>query len=319
MKGQAIACGRGVMVPIVIGAMALLVVASMACAQSTRVSVGYTLGGDVSAAFVAREQGVFARHGLDVSLTATAVGSNLPAAVLSGSFDIGTPTAPVLLLATAGGIDEVVVSGGSVATRGSRNHAVIARPGANIVAPADFIGRRVAIAGFGGFFDLLFEEWLARGGVDPQRVFLVEMGQALMADALRGGSVDAVVAADPNVTRMVGNGVGRVVVYIDSQFPDGLPVILYAAGRDWVAKHRDAARAFAESIAEASAYARAHPDQLRQTIAAYTRLPPEVVNAAGLPELQAALSPDQLGLWNPILRSRGALGADVDTARLLDW
>ena len=307
---------RGLAAGLVVGA---LILAAAAHGQTTRIRVGYTQGGDVSAAFVAREHAIFARHGLEVSLTASTSGSNLPAALMSGSFDIGTLTAPVLLLATAGGIDEVVVSGGSVANRASRNHAVVARPGAHISTPADFLGRRVAIAGFGGFFDLLFENWLRRNDVDPKRVFLVEMGQAQMSDALRGGSVDAVVAADPNVTRMVGSGVGQVVTYIDSQFPDGLPVILYAASRDWVEKHRDAATAFSESIAEATSDARAHPAALRRTIAAYTRLPPAVVEAASLPELQSTLSATELGRWNPILRSQGMLGADVDTARLLAW
>ena len=288
-------------------------------APLAKVSVGYTSGGDVSAAFVARETGIFARHGLDVTLTATAFGSNFPAALESGSFDIGTPTAPVVLLATAGGIEETIVSGGSVGTKTSRDHAVVARPQANIVKPADFIGRRVGMAGFGGFLDLLFEEWLKRQGVDPKRVTMIEMGQPLMSDALKGGSVDAVVAADPNVTRMVTTGVGHVVIYIDSQFPDELPVIVYASSRAWTTKHHDTARAFAESIAEASAYALAHPDELRRIIAGYTKLPPALVAAASLPDLHPAITAAQLGLWNPIMRSQGALQADVDTAKLLNW
>lgn len=298
---------------------AALLATNAALAEPTRLSVGYTSGGDVSAAFVAREMGIFARHGLDVSLTATAFGANFPAALVSGSFDIATPTGPVLLLAAAGGIEEVVVSGGSVAYQRSHNHAVVARPNSPLATPADFVGRKVAMAGFGGFLDLLFEEWIKRAGIDPKRVVLVEMGQPQMADALKGGTVDAVVAAEPNVSRMLGSGVGHAVIFIDSQFPDELPVILYAGARDWVAKHPAVARAFADSIAEASTYALAHPDELRRTIAGYTKLPPEIVDAAGLPDLHPAVTAAQLGLWNPILRSQGALSADVDTARLLDW
>lgn len=288
-------------------------------APLTKLSVGYTSGNDVSAAFVARETGIFARHGLDVSLTVTAFGSNFPAALESGSFDIGTPTAPVVLLAEAGGIEEAIVSGGSVGYQHSRDHAVVARPQVNILKPADFIGRKVGMAGFGGFLDLLFEEWLKREGVDPKRVTMIEMGQPLMSDALKGGSVDAVVAADPNVTRMVTTGVGKVVIFIDSQFPDELPVIVYATSRAWTAKHHDTARAFADSIAEASAYALAHPDELRHTIAGYTKLPPDLVAASSLPDLHPAITAAQLGLWNPIMRSQGALQEDVDTAKLLNW
>ena len=290
-----------------------------AIAQPVQIRVSYTAGGDVSAAFVARARGMFQARNLDVSLTATAFGSNIPAALQSGTLEIGTPTAPVLLLAAAGGLDLVPISGGSVAMRTSKDHAVLARSGLDLRTANDFVGRRIGMAGFGGFLDLLFEEWLKRNGVSPSRVNMVEMGQPLMNDALKGASVDAVVAADPNVTRMQQTGAGRVVLYIDSQFPDDLPVIVYAGAQAWAASHREAAQSFAAAIAEASTYALAHPDELRRIIADYTKLPPEVVAAASLPDLHASLTADQLALWNPILRSQGALSADVDTAKMLQW
>lgn len=287
--------------------------------EPVKVRVGYTAGGDVSAAFVARARGMFERRGLDVSLTATSIGSNIPAALESGSLEMGTPTAPVLLLAAAGGLSIVPISGGSVSFQHSKNHAVMARTGLDLRTAADFAGKRIGTPGFGGFLDLLFEEWLKRNGVAKDQVHLIEMGQPQMVDVLRGGGVDAVVAADPNITRIEQTGAGHVALFIDSQFPDGLPVIVYAASRDWATAHRDAALGFASAIAEATAYALAHPDELRQIIADYTKLPPPVVAAAALPELSPALTAEQLALWNPILRSQGALTADVDTTKLLDW
>lgn len=303
--------------------IALLCLASLltapALAQTTQVRVGYTSGNDVSAAFVARAKGMFQKRGLDVSLTATSIGSNIPAALESGTLEVGTPTAPVLLLAAAGGLELVPISGGSVSYRISKDHAVLARAGLELTTAQDFIGKRIGMAGFGGFLDLLFEEWLKRNGVPANKVNMIEMGQPLMNDALKGGTVDAVVAADPNVTRMQQTGAGHVVLYIDSQFPDDLPVIVYVSSRSWVSKHRDAARAYAEAIAEASSYGLANPDELRQIITDYTKLPPQVIAAAALPDLAPHLTAAQLALWNPILLSQGTLSAPVDTEKLLNW
>ncbi len=304
--------------PIALLCLATLLTAP-ALAQTTQVRVGYTSGNDVSAAFVARAKGMFQKRGLDVSLTATSIGSNIPAALESGTLEVGTPTAPVLLLAAAGGLELVPISGGSVSYKISKDHAVLARAGLELTTAQDFIGKRIGMAGFGGFLDLLFEEWLKRNGVPANKVNMIEMGQPLMNDALKGGTVDAVVAADPNVTRMQQTGAGHVVLYIDSQFPDDLPVIVYVSSRSWVSKHRDAARAYAEAIAEASSYGLANPDELRQIIADYTKLPPQVIAAAALPDLAPHLTAAQLALWNPILLSQGTLSAPVDTEKLLNW
>ena len=290
-----------------------------AAAQTTKIRAGYTSGGDVSAAFVARDQGMFARRGLDVTLTMLAFGSVLPPALESGSMEIATPTAPVLLQANDNGIELVAVSGGSVSTRDSKNHALVTRNGLDLKTAQDFAGKRIGIAGRGGFFDLLFQEWMLKNGIKPDRFTIIEIGQPQMSDMLKGGSVDAVVAADPNITRMLQTGVGKVSLYIDSQYPDGLPVIVWAAARRWVAANRDAAKGFAEAIAEASTWAQAHPEEWRHVIAGYTGLPLAMIQAASLPNLQAALTAEQLALWNPIMRDQGLLTADVDTRKLLQW
>ncbi len=283
------------------------------------IRVGYTSGGDISAAFIARAHGMFTRRGIEVTLTSTSMGSNLPAALESGTLEIGTPTAPVLMIAAGAGLGIVPVSGGSVSHPSSKNHAVLARAGLDLSRPEDFIGKRIGMGGFGGYFDLLFQEWVKRGGLKPAQYTMIELGQAQMNDALRSATLDAVVAGDPNVTRIQQTGAGRVVLYLDHEFPDGLPVIVYAGARRWASAHRAAARAFAEAIAEASAYAVAHPEEWRAIIGDYTKLPPEVLAAAAMPDLQPHLTAAQLAMWNPILRSQGAIAEDVDVGRLLDW
>lgn len=293
--------------------------AGPAWAQPLKLQVGYTSGGDISPAFVARDQGIFAKHGLDVKLTALAFGSVLPPALISGSLDIASPTAPVLLQAADNDIDLVAVSGGSVTKRTSKDHALLTRMGLDLKTAQDFAGKRIGIAGRGGFFDMLFSDWMRRNGIPPTGWTVVELGQPQMSDALKNASVDAVVAAEPNVTHIVQGGTGHVALYIESQFPDNLPVIVWAASRDWVHKHPDAAHGFAAAIAEASAWTATHPAEWRQIISGYTHYPLALVQAAAMPDLKPTLTAEELALWNPIMRGQGLLTSNVDTAKLLKW
>src|ERR1700694_5786666 len=78
--------------------------ASPAAAQSTRINAGYTAGNDFLPAFVAKDKGFFERRNLDVTLPRIQIASNVPAALVSGSLQIGMGTVPMLLQTAEGGL-----------------------------------------------------------------------------------------------------------------------------------------------------------------------------------------------------------------------
>ena len=95
---------------------------TMAAAEPTRVAIGYPPATDFLAAYVAKEQGIFAKHNIDATLVKIPVVSNIPSAVVSGSIQIGMTTIPVVLQADDGGLDLVLVAG---AARHTREHPFI--------------------------------------------------------------------------------------------------------------------------------------------------------------------------------------------------
>ena len=292
-----------------------LLPAAAQTAEKLRFSYGG--GADVAAAWIARDQGFFARAGLDVTMAQSPNTALFPAALQSGSLDIAAPTAPLVLQAVAGGLDLVVLSGGSVTRQAATGMVALARPGLRLATPADFTGVKVGVPGLGGFLDILFREWVRGHGVAPESLHYVELGQGLMADALRGGGVDAVVVSDPMATRIAQSGAGSVAGSITRDVPDGLPVVVYAAQHDWTISHEVAAHGFARAIAQATEYANAHPAETRATIARNLAIPPALMEAASLPDLRAAMSADDLALWLPILRGQGQLSGPVTPSALL--
>src|SRR6202166_2969626 len=107
----------------------------------TKVQLGCTATSDCASAMVAVDEGIFKKHGLDAEMVLIGINSNIPAAILSNSIQIGGPTSTVFLQAADGGLDLVAVSGASVMSPTSNtNIAAFVRNGVTIKEPKDFVG-----------------------------------------------------------------------------------------------------------------------------------------------------------------------------------
>ena len=62
-------------------------------------------------------------------------------------------------------------------------------------------------------------------GVDYKKVNFVEAAFPQHGDLLRGGSLDAVVSADPFMSRILETGMGYVASYYSTFLPDGQPIV----------------------------------------------------------------------------------------------
>ena len=116
-------------------ATGLMLGASVAHAQApTVIRLGYSNVSGFTAMWVARDQGMFARHGLDVQPVLIALNSTMPAALVGGSLQIASPSPPVFLQAVEGGLDIVVISGCSSNDTSQSGQGVVARTGVVIRA-----------------------------------------------------------------------------------------------------------------------------------------------------------------------------------------
>src|SRR5690606_16497754 len=127
--------------------MALALLAAANASAQVKLTLGYTGAAAFTPAFVAKAQGYFEQHGLDVTLQPIPLGPTMPAALVSQSLHVATLTAPVLLLAKEGGLDLGVAAAASYQSRARTTAGAVARADLNIQSAANFKGRKVGVPG----------------------------------------------------------------------------------------------------------------------------------------------------------------------------
>ncbi len=295
----------------------VLVLGSDWAFAETKVAVGLTQFNEVAPVMVAKEEGFFAKHGLDVDIQLIPLNSTLPAALQSDALQIASLTPPVLIQAVDGGLDLVVVAGGSVGSKGDTNFGVVARKDAGISNAGDFVGKKVGVPGIGATLQVLFRQWLSAKGVDYRTVTFIETPFPQMPDMMKGGSVDAVVSANPFMGRIVDAGIGTMVTYMSPDLPEGLAGFFYSSTHDWAGKHPGAAQAFRQALAEAVTFVANNIDGARADFGKYVKLPPQVIANIKFTGLNSEPTESSLAMWIKIMNEQKMLKTNVDANKLI--
>ncbi len=305
-----------VLAPLAAGAAAL---ALPARAQSTRIAFGYTAVTDFASVFVAAEEGLFKKRNLDVELKFIPLNSTIPAAIQSESLQIGGPTPSVYLQAVDGGLDHVVVAGGGATAKNITGFGLVARAGSGIKSAQDCVGKKIGVPGLGAFLHVSFRGWLKQSGVDYKKVNFIEAAFPQHGDLLRGGSLDAVVTADPFMSRITDSGAGYVASYYSTFLAEGNPTILHAARRDWAQKNAGAVKAFREALVEAAAFMAkpANGDKVRAHIGKYIKVPPEVLARMQISPPLPVLNEKHLEYWVGLMKDQEMLRGTPQLANLI--
>jgi NitT/TauT family transport system substrate-binding protein len=301
-----------------LAAAAALVALSGAAVAQTKITVAYTVTADFASGFYALDAGLFKKRGLDVEFKLVPLNPQIPAALQSGSMQVGGTTTPVLLQAIDGGLDHVAIAGSGITRKNDSFFAAVAKPDVNIVSPKDFEGKKVGAPGLGAFLHVLFRKWLLENGVDLKKVTFVEAAFPQHLDILKGGTLDAIVTGEPTVTRIVASGVGKVVTNFNDNLKGDMPVIVYSATRDWVSKNADAAKAFREAIAEATTFVNdpANTEAVRAVVGKFIQLPPPVLASLRFGQWRAEVPAEGLQTWIDTMQAQEMLQTKLDPAKI---
>ena len=302
-----------------LAAVATAALARPAFSQTSKIVFGYTAVTDFASVFVAAEQGYFKKRGLDVEPKFIPLNSTIPAAIQADSLQIGGPTPSVFLQSVDGGLDQVVVAGGGVTSKSITGFGLVARAGSGIKTAADCVGKKIGVPGLGAFLHVTFRAWLKSQGVDYKKVNFVEAAFPQHGDMLKGGSVDAVISADPFMSRITETGAGYVASYYSTFLPEGQPTIIYVARRDWAQKNVAAVRAFQQAVQEAGAFMQnpKNNDAVRAAIGKYIKLPPDVLAKMQISPPGPVVTAKQLDYWVGLMKEQEMLKTAPNAASLL--
>ena len=174
--------------------------------------------------------------------------------------------------------------------------------------------------GLGAFLHVTFRAWLKDQGVDYSKVNFVEAAFPQHGDLLRGGSLDAVVTADPFMSRITDSGAGYVASYYSTFLPDG--------------NHDDRARGQARVGGEEpggrarlsrggrrkpapSCSSRRTTPRCASSIGKYIKLPPEVLAKVQISPPGPVVTDKQLAYWVGLMKEQEMLKTPLDVAKLI--
>ncbi|HXE28602.1 MAG TPA: ABC transporter substrate-binding protein [Stellaceae bacterium] len=286
---------------------------------ATKINFMYTAVTSWAELYVAKDQGILAKHGLDIDMTLTTNGSLISAALVAGTAQLGGPTPTILLQANEQGLDLVVVAGTNVYPLAAPS-GVIAAADSNLHGPKDLEGKRVGVPGLGGIIDVLTRKWVQSNGLDYHKVNWVEIGFPQMADALKGHLVDAVASVDPFYTRVLAEKIGYDIGSYGSVIPAGTSPVNFVATRAWAQKNVDTIKALQAALEEAGVYIKdpANDKSVRASIATYTKLPPPVAAVVDVPkDFSVHITPDALAFWVQVSREQGLIKGNPDPKSLI--
>jgi len=294
--------------------LALLVTGTLAPAAQaqTKLTLAYGIASDFLAVLTARDEGIFARHGLDVTMTAFTNGSLVPQAMVSNTAQIGFASGPVLMLAEDGGLDLTIISGISRIQKSNPHSALVTRAGVSVSKPSDLIGKRIADPGLNSSLDLVLKKWLVDGGVKLDQVKVVELPFQLMGDNLKSAQIDAAFPVQPMLGRILDSGAGIKSVDIQSAVNPDFAATFWATTRDWATANPQAVAAFRDSLADALAFIRGNPEAAKATQLKYFHYADP-----SLPTTSLAVKLADLQFWYDICRQLDLVHKPVDTAALV--
>jgi NitT/TauT family transport system substrate-binding protein len=265
--------------------------------------------------WVAQEQGIFEKQGLNVEYTKIENIATLPQA-LGTSFDVVLSTPTLAISSTAQGIPMVEVAGSSVDSDANPASFLMVGKDSGIRNVNQLGGKTIGVLNETGTLHVATLFWLQKEGVDIDSVNIVQVDGPSQADQLRTGRVDAVETVTPfsGQIESVG-GVSLGTPY--RSMAEEITPIYWASRKDWADGNNDKITRFTAALDEAQQYIAANDGPARTILQDQTGYSSEVVAGLAFPTFSTEVRQQDVELWLEAMRSATGFTGNVDPAALV--
>jgi NitT/TauT family transport system substrate-binding protein len=245
---------------------------------TTKLTLGIPPVGDSLPVYQAIEKGYFEEEGLEIELVPAANGATTINALVSQSTDLALVSYPSLISAYGSGLP-VTVAATAISGTDDYKAGLYVLADSDIKEPADMVGKTMATPSLGSVGDIWFRGVLMDEGLDPEAVKYVEIPQANMATALKGGDVDGAFMTEPTLSAASKELDIRAVGYQNG--PQGL----FATSKETLEENPGAIEGFRAALAKAVADVDADPHGVAEAaMPAYTDMDPQTAAKMNLPD-----------------------------------
>lgn len=285
----------------------------------TTVNVAFDTNDTALPAWVAQDEGIFAKNHLKVNFTTIQNLSTLPGTV-GNSFDIVLSTPPELIAAAAKGLGVVEVSGSSLDTPQQPTGELIADPKSGITGLSNLEGKSVGTLTLNGTLTYSLEYDLYLHHLDPKGMHLVVTSGPTLEDNLKGGNVQAVISIPPFTDVLAKAGYKELFdpfMAVSGGPTTPIAGIFWIGSKSWANSHPTAVQEWTNSLNQAQDLIKSNPAQARTVLAKYTQLSAPVVNNLTLPIYDTSLRPDDIGKWETAMKALGLMPNPPATSSLV--
>lgn len=249
---------------------------------------------EIGAAVVyGRELGYFDKAGIDVEMSAMSNGSQISAAILSGSLDMGFSNAVSLEIAHDKGMPLTILAGaGMYESKAPTDGIFTVQASSPIHTAKDCNGKTLAVTGFGTITDLSMRSWIDAHGGDSKTPKFIEIAIPLMGPAIISGRVDGGIMDAGGFTAYGGKEKLRQIASTYDAIAPRFVSSFWITSLDFAAKNPAACKAFIGVVRQASAWANAHPKEAVPLFVKNSKYTLEQLTGAVRPTFATKVAPD---------------------------
>jgi ABC-type nitrate/sulfonate/bicarbonate transport system substrate-binding protein len=223
------------------------------------ISIGMLANEGNALIYIANDQKFFASQGLTVTIKDYPSGSAAVKGLLKDEVDIAASSEFV--------IAKNAIANASIYTFGtiakSTIEYVVARTDMGISTISDLVGKRIGVS-LGTSTEFYLGRFLELNNINENQVNLVDLPPEQTPTALANGTVDAVIAWQPNINTINGQ-IGNRIVMWSAQASQSIYQEV-SCTNNWVVMHPELIVRFLNSLAQAESYAINNPDNAKTII-----------------------------------------------------
>lgn len=206
---------------------------------------------------IGQQQGIFAKYGIDVEITALAGDAKVQQALAAKSIDFGLGSGPSMAFVAKGAPVYAVAAFAAE----PRNISVVIGPNSPIKTVADLKGKKLSVTTAGSLTDWLAHRIGVQEGWGTDGVTTVALGAfAASLAALRTGQIDGMMAATEAGYGLDEKGEGKILVGMEKYAPKFITHVVYAR-KDMIADKPDVVSRFLKGFFATIAFEKANKEK----------------------------------------------------------
>ena len=209
--------------------------------------------------YIADEQRLFARNGLNISIKDYDSGLAAVNGMLKGEVSIAE-AAEFPFVRTVFQKEQICLI---ACNDKCENDYIVGRKDRRIKEVSDLRGKRIGVS-LKTINEFYLGRFLGLNGIEMKDIAPVDIRPGQFVDAIAGGDVDAIIAWQPYINQILEKEDDSVVVW-PAQSGQAVYGVLVCS-RGWLTQHTDAVKRFLKALAEAEDYLVHHPDEAKAIV-----------------------------------------------------